>query len=88
MLPHGGLEQRPDRLIVVSDGWDNAPPDLAAEVLRVWRDRLDPQARTSIVHLNPVYDSDTFAELRAHLADQVGRFRNLLWVLAPVGGAW
>jgi hypothetical protein len=55
-----GLEQRPDRLVAVSDGWDNAPPGQAAEVLRVWRTRLDPHGRTSIVHLNPVYDADTF----------------------------
>ncbi|MFD2355480.1 hypothetical protein ACFSTC_48720 [Nonomuraea ferruginea] len=31
------LDPRPDRLVIVSDGWDNAPPGLAAEVLRVWR---------------------------------------------------
>ncbi|WP_199736233.1 hypothetical protein [Micromonospora sp. HM5-17] len=55
-----GLERRPDRLVVVSDGWDNDPPGLAAEVLRVWFARLDPDRRTSVVHLNPVYDSDTF----------------------------
>jgi len=55
-----GLADHPDRLIVVSDGWDNAPPGLAAEVLRVWRDRLDPAGRTSVVHLNPVYDSGSF----------------------------
>jgi hypothetical protein len=55
-----GLELRPDRLVIVSDGWDNAPVGLAAEVLRVWRASLDPVERTSIVHLNPVYDSDSF----------------------------
>ncbi|WP_027344049.1 hypothetical protein [Hamadaea tsunoensis] len=55
-----GLELRPDRLVIVSDGWDNAPAGLAAEVLRVWRTALDPGERTSIVHLNPVYDSDSF----------------------------
>ncbi|WP_432972421.1 hypothetical protein [Dactylosporangium sp. CA-233914] len=55
-----GLARRPERLVVVSDGWDNAPPGLAAEVLRVWRQRLDPDGRTSIVHLNPVYDGDAF----------------------------
>lgn len=31
------LETRPDRLVIVSDGWDNAPPGPAAEVLRVSR---------------------------------------------------
>lgn len=59
-----GLQHRPDRLVVVSDGWDNSPVGQAAEVLRVWQARLDPQRRTSIVHLNPVYDSDTFAVRR------------------------
>ncbi|GIJ62267.1 hypothetical protein [Virgisporangium aurantiacum] len=55
-----GLDQRPDRLVVVSDGWDNAPAGLAGEVLRVWWERLDPARRTSVVHLNPVYDTATF----------------------------
>ncbi|MFC4531436.1 hypothetical protein [Sphaerisporangium dianthi] len=54
------LEQRPDRLVIVSDGWDNAPPGLAAEVLRVWRRRLDPAGEVGIVHLNPVYDAERF----------------------------
>ena len=55
-----GLETSPDRLVIVSDGWDNAPPGLAAEVLRVWRTRLDVARRTSVVHLNPVYDAADF----------------------------
>ncbi|MDK0519104.1 hypothetical protein [Streptomyces sp. ML-6] len=54
------LELGPDRLIIVSDGWDNAPPGLAGEVLRVWRTRLDPDRRTEVVHVNPVYDADGF----------------------------
>ncbi|MGW8351020.1 hypothetical protein [Streptomyces wedmorensis] len=54
------LETEPERLVIVSDGWDNAPPGLAGEVLRVWRSRLDPGRGTSVVHLNPVYDADGF----------------------------
>ncbi|MFI1012471.1 hypothetical protein [Streptomyces sp. NPDC020965] len=54
------LEDAPERLVIVSDGWDNAPPGLAGEVLRIWRTRLDPERRTSVVHLNPVYDADGF----------------------------
>ncbi|MDH6131261.1 hypothetical protein P3T37_000630 [Kitasatospora sp. MAA4] len=54
------LDTAPERLVIVSDGWDNAPPGLAGEVLRIWRTRLDPERRTSIVHLNPVYDADDF----------------------------
>ncbi|WLQ33430.1 hypothetical protein P8A18_08170 [Streptomyces castrisilvae] len=54
------LEHGPDRLVIVSDGWDNAPPGLAGEVLRVWRARIDPDRRTAVVHVNPVYDADGF----------------------------
>ncbi|TRV72411.1 hypothetical protein FKN01_30155 [Streptomyces sp. 130] len=54
------LEHGPERLVIVSDGWDNAPPGLAGEVLRVWRTRLDPDRRTAVVHVNPVYDADGF----------------------------
>ncbi|WP_392669983.1 hypothetical protein [Streptomyces sp. LN785] len=54
------LEHGPDRLVIVSDGWDNAPPGLAGEVLRVWRTRIDPDRRTAVVHVNPVYEADGF----------------------------
>ncbi|RBQ14056.1 hypothetical protein DP939_42525 [Spongiactinospora rosea] len=54
------LDDHPDRLVIVSDGWDNAPPGLAAEVLRVWRRRLDPAGEVAITHLNPVYDAERF----------------------------
>jgi hypothetical protein len=55
-----GLEHEPERLVIVSDGWDNAPPGLAGEVLRIWRTRLDPGHGCAIVHLNPVYDAADF----------------------------
>ncbi|WP_223190918.1 hypothetical protein [Nonomuraea terrae] len=54
------LETRPGLVVIVSDGWDNAPPGLAAEVLRVWRRRLDPGGEVGVVHLNPVYDTEQF----------------------------
>ncbi|MGP3912000.1 hypothetical protein [Nonomuraea sp. 10N515B] len=54
------LEARPGMLVIVSDGWDNAPPGLAGEVLRVWRRKLDPGGDVGIVHVNPVYDADQF----------------------------
>ncbi|MEU1076175.1 MULTISPECIES: hypothetical protein [unclassified Streptomyces] len=61
------LDTAPTRLVIVSDGWDNAPPGLAAEVLRIWRTRLDSERRTSIVHLNPVYDAADFDVRRLSL---------------------
>ena len=52
------LETAPERIVVVSDGWDNSPPGLAREVLRVWRTRLDPAQRVDVVHVNPVFDAE------------------------------
>lgn len=54
------LESEPDRVLIVSDGWDNAPYGLAGEVLRVFRTNVDPERKVSVVHLNPVYDVDDF----------------------------
>ncbi|MGW6588283.1 hypothetical protein [Streptomyces globisporus] len=59
-LEPGADGAAPDRLVIVSDGWDNAPAGLAGEVLRVWRRRLDPARRTAVVHVNPVYDAQGF----------------------------
>ncbi|MFI6454015.1 hypothetical protein ACIBF6_20940 [Streptosporangium amethystogenes] len=58
-LEHG-FEREPGRLVIVSDGWDNSPPGLAGEVLRIWRTRLDPDHSCAVVHLNPVYDAADF----------------------------
>jgi hypothetical protein len=58
------LADRPDLLVVLSDGYDNDPPGGAGEVLRVFRERLDPEHRVSVLHLSPVYDADTYT-LRA-----------------------
>ncbi|MEU7529921.1 hypothetical protein AB0A74_29625 [Saccharothrix sp. NPDC042600] len=54
------LSHEPDRLLIISDGWDNAPPGLAGEVLRVWRGNIDPTNRVSAIHLNPVYDAGDY----------------------------
>jgi hypothetical protein len=55
------LRGRPSLLVVLSDGYDNDPPGGAGEVLRVYRERLDPQARTVVVHANPVFDANDFS---------------------------
>ncbi len=62
------LRGEPDLVVIVSDGFDNAPPFGAAEVIRVYRERIDPHRRTSIVHVNPVFDAESIApkSLGAH----------------------
>ncbi|OUL32129.1 hypothetical protein [Nostoc sp. 106C] len=50
-----------DLVVIVSDGCENYPPKGAAEVLRVFRTKLDPWRRTSIIHCNPVFNSEDFS---------------------------
>ncbi|MDY7230591.1 hypothetical protein [Hyalangium rubrum] len=54
------LEWAPDLVVVVSDGYDNGPPNAVAELTRIFRTKLDPGRRTSIIHANPVFDSELF----------------------------
>ena len=51
------LEWAPDLVVIVSDGFDNDPPRGAGEVCRVFRARIDPDRRTTIIHVNPVFDA-------------------------------
>lgn len=55
------MREEPELIVIVSDGFDNAPPFGATELTRVFRERLDPEHRTSIVHVNPVFDAESFA---------------------------
>lgn len=57
------LEAGAGTLVLVSDGCDNDPPSGAAEVLRVWRTKLDPTRRVSVVHCNPVFSADDYGPL-------------------------
>ncbi|QIR38199.1 hypothetical protein HCG51_16760 [Tolypothrix sp. PCC 7910] len=50
-----------DLVVIVSDGCENYPPKGAAEVLRIFRAKLDPGRRTSIIHCNPVFNSEDFS---------------------------
>ncbi|MBV6625233.1 MAG: hypothetical protein KI793_20290 [Rivularia sp. (in: Bacteria)] len=62
------LEWGADLIVIVSDGCENDPPCGAAQVLRIFRQRLDLNNRTSIVHCNPVFNSDDFS-VRSLCAD-------------------
>lgn len=55
------LDWGADLVVLVSDGWENDPPSGASEILRVYRHRLDPKQKTSIIHCNPVYNADDFS---------------------------
>ena len=55
------LEWGADLVVIVSDGCENDPPCGASQVLRIFRNRLDPNNRTSIVHCNPVFNPEDFS---------------------------
>ncbi|MDJ0536860.1 MAG: hypothetical protein QNJ70_30970 [Xenococcaceae cyanobacterium MO_207.B15] len=55
------LEWKADLVIIISDGYENDPPEGAAEVLRIYRTKLDRSHKTPIIHCNPVFDPDTFS---------------------------
>jgi hypothetical protein len=54
------LAWKADLIIIISDGCENDPPQGAAEILRVYRQKLDPTRKTAIVHCNPVFDGSDF----------------------------
>lgn len=55
------LEWQADLVIIISDGYENNPPEGAAEVLRIYRTKIDRDRQTAIIHCNPVFDPNTFA---------------------------
>jgi len=55
------LEWGAEIVVIVSDGFENDPIGGAGEIARCFREKLDPHKRTSIVHMNPVFDSERYA---------------------------
>lgn len=60
------LDWGAELVVILSDGCENDPPQGAAEVLRVYRHKLDPERRTSIVQCNPVFDGEDFSLRSLH----------------------
>ncbi len=48
-------------VVIVSDGYENAPPGAVGKVVRAFRDRIDPQGNTAVIHVNPVFDAEAYA---------------------------
>ena len=55
------LSLRPELLLIVSDGWENDPPDTVGRVLETARARLAPVRETRVLHANPVFDPEHFS---------------------------
>lgn len=54
------LDWKPELVVIVSDGYENDPPGAVAEVVRMFRRYFDREHRISIVHANPVFDSERY----------------------------
>jgi hypothetical protein len=54
------LQWKVDTILIVSDGWENDPPEAVAELLRVYYGRLDKQRRIEILHCNPVFNPNDY----------------------------
>ena len=55
------LQWNPDLLVIVSDGYENDPPDAAAQVVRVYQEKIARHKLPEIIHMNPVFDSDHYS---------------------------
>lgn len=58
------LEWRPDLIVIVSDGYENDPPQLVDQVARVYRETIGKGNTPEIVHMNPVFDADHYSPRR------------------------
>lgn len=52
------LSAQPDLIVIVSDGFENDPQGACETIVRLFRQHFDRKRAISIVHANPVFDSD------------------------------
>lgn len=55
------IEWQPDHVIIVSDGYENAPADAVNQIVHAYRTRLSQTHLISFIHANPVFDPDHFS---------------------------
>ena len=55
------LQWKPDLLVIVSDGYENDPPNVAAQVVRVYQEKIAKSEMPEIIHMNPVFDSNHYS---------------------------
>ncbi len=58
------IEWRPDKIILVSDGYENSPAGAVNQIVGAYRERLYAQHPISFLHANPVFDAEHFSPKR------------------------
>ncbi|TWU15471.1 hypothetical protein [Allorhodopirellula heiligendammensis] len=55
------IEWRPDNIVIISDGFENAPVDACGQIVFAYRERLSRAHPIAFIHANPVFDPDHFS---------------------------
>lgn len=55
------IQWQPDNVIIVSDGYENAPLDAANQIVNAYRKRLSKDHPIAFIHANPVFDPQHFS---------------------------
>ncbi|QDV41182.1 hypothetical protein Enr13x_10200 [Stieleria neptunia] len=55
------IEYQVDNVIIVSDGYENAPADAARQIVHAYQTRLSQTHPIAFLHANPVFDPDHFS---------------------------
>ncbi len=50
------IEWQPDNIIIISDGYENAPADATDQIVHVYQQRLSHSHPIAFIHANPVFD--------------------------------
>lgn len=58
------IEYHPDTIIIVSDGFENSPPNGVQQIVAAYKARLMEKHRIAFVHANPVFDPQHFSPRR------------------------
>jgi hypothetical protein len=55
------IEWQPDNIVIVSDGYENAPAGASDQIVFAYRERLSRYHPIAFIHANPVFDPDHFS---------------------------
>ncbi|TWT75248.1 vWA domain-containing protein [Allorhodopirellula solitaria] len=55
------IEWQPENIVIISDGYENAPVDATDQIIRVYQQRLARSHAIAFIHANPVFDPDHFS---------------------------
>jgi len=55
------LEWKPELVVIISDGFENDPPQIVDQVVDLFHKKIDLKHQVSILHMNPVFDSENYS---------------------------